>query len=292
MKQNGLLDDPFFAPQVLNACIARPDIGRRAGEKWGRPARRPPFYTLFAVRSGTVTVTVSGDEQRIDAPCVLLFQPDQDYHIDLPALAEFAWIDWGVLRWELPTKESGERMTYRRKQPQPDARTAFDCELPWHLVDEDVETVWHLCANCMADRYGPGRWFQANQRLGQWLVGFLDRSGVNAAGADDSIGGLINQARQNLTHVRSATEWARFCGLHYRQLSRLLLDHHGLNGKETLDQLRVDRIRELLDEGHQIEDVALKVGCNSRQSLTRLFRRITGLSPRQWCQRSIRQGGC
>ena len=63
------------------------------------------------------------------------------------------------------------------------------------------------------------------------------------------------------------------------------LEELGTSFQHVIDKLRLEIARDLLDDGEMlIGDIGAEVGFNDQAHFTRLFRRLTGLSPREYLQ--------
>lgn len=75
-------------------------------------------------------------------------------------------------------------------------------------------------------------------------------------------------------------------------LSSIFKEGAGINFGEFLEQIRIETACRLLnEEGHSISDIAQQVGYNSIQSFRRAFKRVMGLSPREY-RDDIKENHC
>jgi AraC-like DNA-binding protein len=82
----------------------------------------------------------------------------------------------------------------------------------------------------------------------------------------------------------SIDQMAEIVGLSPRTLQRRLQDC-GRKYSDLVAEARIETARELMaDSSLRITDIALAVGYDNPQHLSRLFRRITGLTPRAYRQ--------
>lgn len=77
---------------------------------------------------------------------------------------------------------------------------------------------------------------------------------------------------------------ARATGLSPFHLVRVFRHATGLTPHAFLDQLRIRHARELLRAGHAPAEVALRTGYADQSHLTRHFRRLVGVTPRQYAR--------
>ena len=81
----------------------------------------------------------------------------------------------------------------------------------------------------------------------------------------------------------SVEEMARRMRLSSAQFRRVVTNHHGMTPQEILTRLRISRTKELLRRtDYSLEQIADQVGYDSPFSLSRVFKRNTGISPRDF----------
>lgn len=68
-------------------------------------------------------------------------------------------------------------------------------------------------------------------------------------------------------------------GISPPRLTRLIKTHAGRGFNDLLNRARIDRAKELLDHGRSALDVALEVGFADASYFTKVFRRLTGVTP-------------
>lgn len=81
---------------------------------------------------------------------------------------------------------------------------------------------------------------------------------------------------------RSLAEWASYCGLSERGLSRHFRSETGLSLVEWRTQARMTRAVQLLMEGQSVTAIALEVGYDSISNFISTFRRHFGVTPTQY----------
>lgn len=108
-----------------------------------------------------------------------------------------------------------------------------------------------------------------------------DREVVSRAGKALDEGGLYKDENLSLAKL------ARKAGIPARDLSAAINRATGLNVSQFVNNRRVDEACRLLDETRQsATTIMLDVGFSTKSNFNREFRRVTGLSPRQWRARS------
>ena len=94
---------------------------------------------------------------------------------------------------------------------------------------------------------------------------------------------------QNCDSPVGIGEAARYAELSQSMLNRLFRRHLGRTGIEFLQQLRIDRMKNLLDSTElSLSEIAAQTGYSSPVSLSLAFRRATGMQPGAY--RELRRG--
>ena len=75
-------------------------------------------------------------------------------------------------------------------------------------------------------------------------------------------------------------------GVSPSRLTRLIKTHAGRGFSDLLNRARIDRAKELLDHGRSALDVSLAVGFADASYFTKVFRRLTGMTPTAYRSRS------
>ncbi len=88
--------------------------------------------------------------------------------------------------------------------------------------------------------------------------------------------------RANLSSKNLVSELARYLYLSERQLRRKILSYEGKSTRQLIDELRCERIRELLLAQERISDICLTVGLSDEHSLNRFFKRVEGQTPGEY----------
>ncbi|MCB1096995.1 MAG: AraC family transcriptional regulator [Verrucomicrobiae bacterium] len=95
--------------------------------------------------------------------------------------------------------------------------------------------------------------------------------------------GLWETINGNISNNWSVEEMARRMGLSSAQFRRIVSSQYGLTPQEILTRLRIGRTKELLRRtDYSLEQIADQVGYDSPFSLSRAFKRNSGLSPRDF----------
>ncbi len=75
-------------------------------------------------------------------------------------------------------------------------------------------------------------------------------------------------------------------GISPPRLTRLIKTHAGRGFNDLLNRARIDRAKELLDHGRSALEVAIDVGFADASYFTKVFRRLTGMTPSAYRSRS------
>tara|TARA_R110001599_G_scaffold84130_2_gene226611 strand:- start:6454 stop:6771 length:318 start_codon:yes stop_codon:yes gene_type:complete len=89
---------------------------------------------------------------------------------------------------------------------------------------------------------------------------------------------------ENITSLTTVTEWGKVCGFDCRKkFSRAYREYFGLRPKETLYEIRIQKIKEYMKTfPNEINYcVAVEFGFTNEQGLYKFIKRHTGLSPTQ-----------
>ncbi len=91
---------------------------------------------------------------------------------------------------------------------------------------------------------------------------------------------FMHEHSHDLTHIK---EVARTYGLSPQYFRRLFKSYVGVSPKQYLTTLKIQRSKcLLLHREHSVTEVAMGLGFASTQQFSKVFRKITGLSPSTW----------
>jgi AraC family transcriptional regulator len=116
-------------------------------------------------------------------------------------------------------------------------------------------------------------------------------------GAEPAAGGGLARWRLRLIDERlagertspSLHELAELCGVSVRHLTRAFRASRGCSIGEYLAAHRIDQAKQMLVAGDSVKAVAYTMGFTAPSNFAAAFRRATGVSPRQYQQRVLRQ---
>ena len=82
---------------------------------------------------------------------------------------------------------------------------------------------------------------------------------------------------------------ARKFGVVERTVRRHFIDHFGMPAKAWLDRERMALAREQIEKGEAVKAVAIDLHFKHRSSFSEYFKRHTGASPTQFCDRHTKK---
>ena len=102
---------------------------------------------------------------------------------------------------------------------------------------------------------------------------------------DERIRHICEQLKDYPADSRSLKEWGELIGSSHRTLSRLFRKETGVTFMEWRQQARILYALPLLLSGVSVLETALAVGYETPSSFSALFRRLVGLSPREYLKK-------
>jgi len=92
--------------------------------------------------------------------------------------------------------------------------------------------------------------------------------------------------RQQFHRDISLGELAQTVGVSVTYLSKLFNRKYGMNYREYLNEIRIEQAKALLEVPHmKVMEIARRVGYSNANYFTRIFKRLTGLSPQEYRDR-------
>lgn len=94
---------------------------------------------------------------------------------------------------------------------------------------------------------------------------------------------LCSYVKENLEKDLSLVRLAELHHFNPSYLSRFFKQEMGINVSEFIDDCRIRKAKELLQNTNlMVREVALQVGYEVAHSFTRLFKKITGMTPQEY----------
>ncbi|MFK7911447.1 MAG: helix-turn-helix domain-containing protein [Akkermansiaceae bacterium] len=96
----------------------------------------------------------------------------------------------------------------------------------------------------------------------------------------ENIERAMDKMRQTVSTPLSLGDYARGAGLSISQFSHLFKRHYGTSPMAYFTELRIQRAKEMLDNTHlSIKEVSWKLGFEDQLYFSRLFKKVSGISP-------------
>lgn len=126
----------------------------------------------------------------------------------------------------------------------------------------------------------------ANIALQKLLVGvYNENKQQNVVKADVVINKLTDTIKEQINRWWTVSEMADFCNLSDDQFRRVFLKRTGMLPKIYIDRLKIQKAVELLMSNRfKITEIATRLGYVDQYHFSRRFKKITGLSPREYRQ--------
>ena len=241
---------------------------RLAGVARSFPNHFHEYYVLGLMEAGERVLSCKGREQLIRTGDVLLLGPGDSH-----ACAQRGGTPMDFRGIAIPAEgmlELAERVTGRRELPGFSRVVLRDGEAACRL-----ETFHRLV---LEDPPGPGR----EEELRRLLTLLLERWGQPPASGPDrrrEVEEACAFLERHLGERVSLDQLCRRAGLSRSTLLRAFARTKGVTPYRYLENLRVARAGELLEQGIPPAEVALRTGFSDQSHLTNCFGRFTGLSP-------------
>jgi len=127
--------------------------------------------------------------------------------------------------------------------------------------------------------------------LSHWLTGWLEdfistSLSQVAPTPPDSIALAIEYVKNNLDQPLTRDEVARACNMSYGYFSKVFHQRTGNTFTELMSKFRIERACALLEEtGLNMNQIALECGFSDQSYFSKVFRRQTGTSPKEYRKR-------
>ena len=121
-----------------------------------------------------------------------------------------------------------------------------------------------------------------------WLV--CDEMGIGRSDREPSdaiygrlpYGAIVHHIRQNLSRRITVAELAGIARLSVFQLSRAFRREHETTPYRLVLEIRIRHATDILGAGATIAETALRTGFADQSHFTRHFKRLTGMTPKQY----------
>lgn len=163
-------------------------------------------------------------------------------------------------------------------------------------LDISSNTIRHLLRRLAEEARNPGF---ASEMLVEFIAGQLaiELGRYCEAVADTPVSGglaswrlrLIDERLKEVREPPTLSELAELCSISVRQLTRGFRTSRGCSIGEYVVQSRIDTAKRLLGADESVKSIAYSIGFSSTSSFSYAFRRATGLTPRQFRHRVLRE---
>ena len=246
------------------------NVGRQKcepGYRWGPGVR--DHYLIHYVVSGKGTLTASGKTCPVGTGAAFLIYPDETvcYQADEKDPWEYFWVGF---------RGNDARLLL--------AQTDFSPETPV-LTLRNGETPRALLGDIYECRGTQP--YQLAAMTGRLYVFLSYLMSLSAPKEDDNGLALVRRAAEyiagHFSHAITADDVARHVSASRSWLYRCFMRHLGVGVSRYLTEYRVDYARLLLESTRlSVQQIALSVGYEDPYYFSRVFRQITGLSPRAY----------
>ncbi len=280
-----------LSPHVISGAVGKMNRGRRRLIHQGADEELP-WYCLLVLESGSFRLfSREGEPQDIVEPCALLLEPASSQRVEIPPLSEYSWVDWGltaekrILRYE-----QGQAWRYASRKRQPTMLEYFGFDTPLLLDAKLFSSSLKLCREVNSLWWRGGQdLLQAHLCVYAWLLEFLaiydptpESSSALFPEASPELRRLVDLAELQLEQRLDTRLWAEMAGISRSTLHARVTAELGMSAGALLDEIRLNRARRSLKEGHSVLQAAKDSGFQSRSSFSSWFRKQTGLPPAQW----------
>lgn len=247
----------------LNSCGTQSSRGRAFTTL--RPAGRVDYHVLY-VAEGTMTAEYGGASRKLNAGDFVVYEPHerQCYSFPKGEEARSCWLHFtGTAAQEIMLSL---RLTGGVYRAQPDA-----------LILQTFERLI-----CM-DKAAPADAAVQNGTL-LILLGFLARRAFDGGAAyAEAIAPAIRLMRSEYSRQVTVRECAALCRMSESRFQHMFREAAGVSPHRFLLSVRIDAAKELLSHtGLRVSDAAALCGFEDPLYFSRIFRRETGVSPREW----------
>lgn len=123
----------------------------------------------------------------------------------------------------------------------------------------------------------------AISRIENYLISLFEHGGEIYVSSDDKPSELYSKAvrimENNLNNRLSAEELASLCGMSVSSIQKLFLKYAGMGMIKYYNNLRMQRARQLLEDGKSVKETALSLSYEDQNYFSIAYKRHFGISP-------------
>ena len=104
----------------------------------------------------------------------------------------------------------------------------------------------------------------------------------NLSPLERSFGNSLKYLEENIQEKIGVAKLAEFTGVSYRRYTEIFRDRTGMTANEYIRKKRIELAKQLLTETGNIQHAAIDAGFGDLAHFYRVFKQITGVTPRQY----------
>lgn len=271
---------PVVSPRFLspNATIVTGHHRHKVPGLWIHRPNGVREWVLHLTISGAVLFRFDGGSMLAEAGQIVLIRPGVPMDYGIPPKPGRWNVIWAVFE---------DRPAWAPWLRWPEVAPGY---LHLHLQDRIIRQSVHrqlLSMHRLATSAQPQRQPLAINALEAALLWCQNACPAATAAMDHRIGRAMEFLTHNLSHKLNLRQIAAHAGISTAQLTRLFRRHVNCSVGEYLEALRLNRAKQLLDHTSlTICAIAWEVGFDNPFYFSARFRRMTGLSPREYRRRN------
>lgn len=125
------------------------------------------------------------------------------------------------------------------------------------------------------------------EKLSNWVTKIVERFiectlSIKDVKNKDLIHKAMDYIRNNYAQDINLKEVAFEVGLSSSYFSKLFKEEVGMTYTDYLNKVRIEKGKQLLDQGHSLADTAYQVGFNDQSYFSKVFKKVEQVAPGQW----------
>lgn len=238
-----------------------------------RPEGRPDFQLLY-VANGSLTFGIKGEMHCVSEGGVVIYQPReaQYYLYDIKKAPEVYWLHFsgaGVCKYL-------EDLGFKDKPWYP---AGLKNEYP-AIFDKIIRELQLKILHC--------RELTNNYALELFLLisRNMSEKNINQHKINEHVQKMIELINKNISSEHSIREYARLCNMSTCWFINCFKGYTGKTPQQYITDLRISKAKELLAySSFNITEIASIVGYENPFYFSRIFKKVTAMSPREYKNR-------